>query len=147
MRKILFNSFVLLIFALSSFVFQITSCKKATAQTTSLSYPIQGLWIGTYTVDGQSSVGEQYFSFIIKPDGTIIADTKWGTQQHLAIGTWTLTGSTFNCSFTCVYGSQSNIGVTETSSASWDKAGKLVGNWKNTPPNSGTGNITLNRIN
>ena len=135
-------------FTLASFVFQITSCKKASAQiTTNPTYPIQGLWVGTYTVDGQVSLGEQYFSFIIKPDGTIVADTKGGTQQHLSTGTYTLVGNTLNCSFTCVYGYQSNIGVTETSSATWDKAGILLGNWKNTPPDSGSGNLKLTRVN
>lgn len=147
MRKILFNSFVLLIFALSSFVFQITSCKKATAQTTSLSYPIQGLWIGTYTVDGQSSIGEQYFSFIIKPDGTMIADTKGASEQHIAIGTWNLTGTSLTCTYHYIYGSASNTGVTQTASMIWDKAGKLSGTWSNGSSTSGAGKVTISRIN
>ena len=130
------------------FLVQISSCKKDdTPVTTVLKYPIQGLWIGSYTVDGQDKLGAQYFSFIIKPDGTIIADTKGDNQQHLSIGTYTLNGTTLNCTFTCVYGIQSNIGVTETSTATWDKTGKLLGTWKNTPPNTGSGVITLIRIN
>lgn len=147
MRKFLLSSVVLLIFALASLVFQITSCTKSVAQTTTPTYPIQGLWIGTYTVDGQTSLGEQYFSLIIKPDGTIIADTKGGDKQHLAPGSWTLTGNTLSCIFTCVYGYPSNIGVTEMATATWDKTGKLGGFWKNASQNSGSGVITLTRVN
>ena len=130
------------------FLCQIISCKKdPTPATTVTKYPIQGLWIGTYTVDGQDKLGAQYFSFIIKPDGTLIADTKGDNQQHLSVGTYTLNGSTLNCTFTCVYGIQSNIGITETSTATWDKTGKLLGTWKNIPQNSGSGIITLTRVN
>jgi hypothetical protein len=147
--KKLFNLIMLTMLVLASILFQMSGCKKDDGQVTnpSTSYPIQGLWIGTYTVDGQSGSGEQYFSFIIKPDGTLIADTKEGTQQHLANGTWTLSGTTLSCSFTCVYGFPSNIGITETSTATWDKTGKLTGTWKNIPPRTGSGVIKLTRIN
>lgn len=135
-------------FILAGLLFQISGCTKAdTPVTTVVNYPIEGLWIGTYTVTGQDNLGTQYFSFIIKPDGSIIADTKGDKQQHLAIGNWTLNGTILSTTFTCVYGIQSNIGVTESATATWDKTGKLVGTWKNTPPNSGTGIINLARIN
>lgn len=148
MKKLLLGSVVLAMFSLTSIVFQMTSCRKADAQTgTVVNYSIQGLWIGTYTVDGQSKLGEQYFSFIIKPDGTMIADTKGESRQHLAPGTWTLNGTTLSCNFTCVYGLPSNIGVTEIATATWDKAGKLTGTWKNIAPLTGSGVITMTRIN
>ena len=63
MRKLLLGSIVLTIFAFASILFQMSSCKKAEAQTTATNYPIEGLWIGTYTTDGQPGLGEQYFSF------------------------------------------------------------------------------------
>jgi hypothetical protein len=148
MKKLLMGSIVLVTFAVASLVFQISSCKKADAQATT-TYPIQGLWTGTYAVDGQPGFGLQYFSFILKPDGTMINDTKWSGQQHLAPGTWTLNGNTLSCTFTCVYGLSSNIGITQTSTATWDNTGKLTsGIWQNVPTFSGgSGTFTLTRVN
>jgi hypothetical protein len=147
MKKLLLGSAVLMAFSLSVTIFQITSCKKATAQTNPV-FAIQGLWIGTYTVDGQASLGQQYFSFIIKPDGTMIAETKGSDKQHLAPGTWTLSATKLTCTFTCVYGLPSNIGVTETTTANWDNTGKLTsGIWKNVAPLTGSGTFTLTRVN
>jgi hypothetical protein len=147
MKKLFMASAALITFAIAMTLFQISSCKKSTAQN-SATYPIQGLWIGTYTVDGQPGLGEQYFSFIIKPDGTMINDTKFSNQQHLAPGTWTLSGSTLSCTFTSVYGIPQNIGITETSTATWDNKGKLTtGIWKNVAPLTGSGTFTLSRVN
>ena len=146
-RKFFMASIALTVFAMTLVLFQMSSCKKADAETPK-TYPIEGLWIGTYAVDGQPSLGQQYFSFIIKPDGTMIADTKWASDQHLAPGTWTLNGNILSCSFTCVYGLPTNIGITETSTATWDNTGKLSsGVWKNVYPLSGSGTFTLTRIN
>ena len=136
-------------FAVAITIFQMSSCKKADAQPpVTTTYPIEGLWIGTYTVDAEPGWGDQYFSFIIKPDGTMIADTKLGDVQHLSPGTWTLNGTTLSCSFTCVYGTPADIGIVETTTASWDKTGKLTsGHWKNVLPLTGSGTITLTRVN
>ena len=147
MKKLLMASLTLTVFATALILFQISSCKKANAQTPPTTYSIQGLWIGTYSVDGQPGLGQQYFSFVIKPDGTMINDTKGG-QQHISLGNWSLTGDTLSCSFTCVYGASSNIGVTETTKAYFDKTGKLTsGIWKNIAPINGSGTFTLARIN
>jgi hypothetical protein len=147
MKKLLVGSLVLTLFAAANIIFQMSSCTKTDAQTGSANYPIEGLWIGTYTVDGNPGLGEQYFSFAIKPGGTIITDTKWATQQHLATGTWSLTGTTLTTSFTCVYGLSVNVGITELTTATWDKTGKLAGTWKNIAPLTGSGNIKLTRVN
>lgn len=93
-------------------------------------------------------IGQQYFSFIIKPDGTMITESEWDNQQHLSPGTWTLNGETLSCSFTCVYGLPQHIGITETSTATWNNKGELSsGIWKNVPPVNGSGTFTLKRIN
>ncbi|MEI9958473.1 MAG: hypothetical protein WDM90_19700 [Ferruginibacter sp.] len=150
MKKIFMASIALTTFALAFALFQMTSCKKATAQTpsTPATYPIQGLWVGTYTIDGQAALGQQYFSFVIKPDGSIINDTKYNNQQNLALGNWTLSGTTLSCSFTNMYGQASNFGVSETCTATWDNSGKLTaGIWKNVAPLSGSGTFVLTRIN
>ena len=138
-------SIALTIFALSTMLFQLSSCKKAEAQTNAV-VTIEGLWIGTYTVDGQPSLGSQYFSFIVKPDGTIINDTKGANKQHLSVGTWNLDGTSFTSSFTCVFGTTANVGVSETSTASFDNTGKLTGTWKNVAPITGSGTFSLTKV-
>ena len=149
MKKLFIASAASIVLTISVSLFVLTGCKKEDPKpTTETTYPIQGLWIGTYAVDGQPSLGEQYFSFIIKPDGTMINDTKFSNQQHLAPGTWTLSGNTLSCTFTSVYGIPQNIGITETTTATWDSKGKLTsGIWKNVAPLTGSGTFTLTRIN
>lgn len=149
MKKYFMASVVSIVFTISISAFLLSSCQKDGIQPqTEVVYPIEGLWIGTYKVDGQPGLGEQYFSFIIKPDGTMINDTKFSNQQHLAPGTWTLSGNTLSCTFTSVYGIPQNIGITETTTATWDNKGKLTtGIWKNVAPLTGSGTFTLTRIN
>jgi len=121
-------------------------CQKDSDGKEGSSSPIEGLWVGLYTVDGQ--LGQRYYSFVIKPDGTIINDTKVENQQHLNIGSWTLTGDSFECTATCVYGLPERMGVTETHTATFDKAnGTLInGIWKTVPPINGSGTFTLTKI-
>jgi len=147
MKRLFMASLALTFFAMTITLFQMSSCKKAEAQTANPTYPIEGLWIGTYTVDGQPGLGNQYYSFIVKPDGTMIGDGKAANQQAIAIGTWTLTGTNFSTNFTSVYGA-SGVGVVENATATWSNTGTLVaGVWSNPPPGSGSGTFTMTRIN
>jgi hypothetical protein len=128
------------------------SCKKDnTSQATATAFPIQGLWVGTYSVDGDPGAGQQYFSFIVKPDGTLVCDTKGNgnTKQYIGIGTWTLAGNTLSTTVINIYGNNGvAIGINQTSTSTWDNTGKLTnGIWKNPSPSSGQGTFTLNRIN
>ena len=149
MKKLFLASIALTTFALSIGLFQMTSCKKAEAQVnnTNTTYPIEGLWIGTYTVDSQPALGEQYFALSIKPDSTIVADTKWGTTQHLAPGSWSLSGNTFTCTYTCVYGLPNHIGIEEKITATWSNTGTLIGTWENSPTPTGSGHVVFHRVN
>lgn len=133
--------FVILVFIVTNF-----SCKKDPDIQTPES--IHGLWIGTYTVDGQPGVGQQYFSFVIKPDGTLINDTKSAGQQHLNIGNWTLSGNSFSVTTLCVYGHSSNIGVQETHTATFDSNNGTFTNgiWKNKPPLTGSGTFSISKV-
>jgi len=146
MRKLLMTSMALVIFAISLTLFQLSSCTKTDAEAP-INYPIEGLWIGTYTIAGLPALGEQYFSLIIKPDGTMINDTKYTNQQNLSIGTWTLNGTTLSCTFTNIYGQAVHLGVQETTTSTWDKTGKLSGTWQNVGPQTGSGTIKLTRVN
>jgi len=145
MKRTLMSAIVLLIFSASIIVFQISCQKSAIAQVNNAT--IQGLWIGTYTVAGHAELGQQYFSLVIKPDGTVIADTKGENTQHLAPGTWSISGTQLTCTYTCVYGLPANIGITEIADATWDKTGKLTGTWRDNPNTQGTGEITLTKVN
>lgn len=146
MKKILMSAIVLIVFSLSIILFQI-SCKKGALADPTPVTSIHGLWVGSYTVDDQPGWGEQYFSLIIKPDGTMITDSKGAGQQHLAPGTWTLKSDTLKCSFTCVYGISTNIGIKEVTVAVLDKDGKLRGTWKNAAAPIDSGKIVLSKVN
>jgi len=150
MRKLFLSSFVITTFVFSIAIFQLSSCKKEDTPSTATptTYPIEGLWIGTYSFDGQPSLGQQYFSFIIKPDGTMISDTKLSNQQYLALGTWSLNGSILTSAFSYIYGPAPGAGTAQTTTATWDNTGKLTGTWKNVSPDNGvTGTFTLTRVN
>lgn len=139
--------FTLTIFILGSQ----TSCKKETIREVSNTdtvyqcpASIEGLWIGTHTLSGQP---DQYFSLIIKPDGSLISDTKQDTQQHFATGPWNLSGTSFTGSSTCVYGYPANIGVVLEYNGIWDNANHITGTWNNVPPIINSGTFTLTKVN
>jgi len=146
MKKIFIASAALTVFSAAIILFQISSCKKAEAQT-ARTYPIEGLWIGTYTVDGDLNRGNQYYSLVIKPDGTVILDGKDANQQSLSIGTWTLTGTNFSCHTSSVYG-VSGVGILENITAMWNNSGQLTsGVWSNPSPGTGSGTFSMTRVN
>jgi hypothetical protein len=134
---------VLLFVSLSVLV----SCEKdkTTTPATVTTYPLQGLWTGTSLAAG--STGTIYYSFIIKPDGTMIVDSKPGTVQHISIGTWTQSGTTVSYSYTCIYGSSGSIGLIQSGTGTWDNTGKLSGTWQNVNGVTANGTLTLTRIN
>ncbi|MDO3640969.1 hypothetical protein [Mucilaginibacter sp. L3T2-6] len=147
MKKLLMSAIVLIVFSFAIILFQI-SCKKGALADTKTLPTIKGLWVGSYTVDDQPGWGEQYFSLIIKPDGTMVTDSKGAGQQHLAPGTWTLNNDTLKCDFTCVYGITSNIGIRETTIAVVDKnTGELRGKWKNAAAPVDSGKFILTKVN
>jgi hypothetical protein len=108
---------------------------------------IEGLWIGTYTVDQTPSAGQQYSSYIFKPDGTMISDSKNIGVQNLCVGTWTLTGTTLTSSYQVVYGDPQNIGITQTITATLNNTGKLSGTWENNDTGNYSGTFTMTRVN
>jgi hypothetical protein len=127
--------------------FQLAGCSKDDTPTPA-NTSIDGLWTGSYSISIEPEL-EQYFSLVFKPDGTLINDTKYNGQQHLNIGTWTLSGDQLSCHVVCVYGNSTNLGVEEDFTASFDKVtGKITnGVWKNTPPLDGHGAFQVNKIN
>ena len=111
---------------------------------------ILGLWAGTATTTGGST--PQYFSLIVKTDGTIISDTKTSSNsssQYFSVGTWALNGDLFTYSISNVYGntSPSYIGQTQTGSATFSsQTGNLTnGSWTNPSPSS-SGTFTVAKV-
>lgn len=141
-------------FAITSFaiiIFTLTGCTtdSTKSETNKNSFPIEGIWIGSYTEDGSPELEKQYFSYILKPDGTMIFDGKGNGEQYIAVGTWSLSGKTLSTTYTNIYGENGiSIGVVQTSTSTWDSTGKLVGGiWKNLAPATGQGTFTLTRVN
>ena len=108
---------------------------------------IEGLWIGTYTVDQTPGAGQQYASYAIKPDGTMISDSKNIGVQNICIGTWTLNGTAFASSYQVIYGDSQNIDITQTVTGTLDNTGKLSGTWQNNDTGHYTGTFTMTRVN
>lgn len=106
MKKILMASVAMSVFAVSAFLFQLTSCKKVVAQLPcpecpacpTPTYPVAGLYIGTYSVDSKPQNGDVYYSFVVFPDGTILTKglTELGDTAYQR-GSWELSSdSTFS---------------------------------------------------
>ncbi len=80
----------------------------------------------------------------------MINDSKAAGVQHLAIGTWTLTGDTvLVTNATAIYGGASNIGINQTHSAVFNKTTGIlsVGTWNNNSGPAGSGTFTLIKVN
>lgn len=127
MRKIAF-AFLLLTSTLFNF-----SCTQDDDVPTP-TYPIQGLWIGTYSYNpGTSGVQTpQYLSFIIKPNGALIVETTDAGNNYMATGTWTMVGTTLECKY--IY-TNSALGVQlrQMATATFSNSGSLTnGTWTNT---------------
>ncbi len=118
----------LLTTVLASLLF-ISSCKKDTpmdppAQT----YPIEGLWIGTYSVDQIPEQGGLFYSFIIYPGGVLLTKGKGGDgNDHYSTGTWTLTSSNiFSGTITTFPSDAAGLTVTQNITATYSNTGELT---------------------
>lgn len=134
----------LILFVIST---QLGCTKNNTTNNNPTPTSILGLWAGTAITTGGTT--PQYFSLIVKADGTIISDTKTSSNlssQYFSVGTWSLNGDLFTYSISNVYGNTlpSYIGQTQTGSATFSsQTGNLTnGSWTNPSPfSSGTFNV------
>jgi|SRR5688572_28109592 len=143
------NIKLLTVFLMSS-ILLFSSCEKEECEPEAPNtYPIEGLWIGTYKYDPGVSPNQnlQYFSFVIKPGGSLIVESKDGNVDYFARGTWTLNGTTLTCTYTYPT-SVNNVPLTQTATATYETSGKLVnGKWNNTSNVNEKGTFTMNRVN
>lgn len=137
MKTILKSSLVLLLFAASIVIIEMSCKKTVTAQCPTATYPIAGLWIGTYKTD-QVAHDPLYFSFVINPDGTLIVKSKGAPPAQPTIygtGTWTLTGNVFSFAFSTI--NYSSV-VSQKGTLTFSNTGVLSGGtWQNTSSDNG----------
>ena len=171
MKKILMGSLVLTAFSLAILLFEMSSCKKATAQTTTVydtvkvivhdsikycpgsTYPVAGLYTGTYSVNSNFNIPGQFdYSFTIYPNGSFITRTAQTGGTIFASGKWALSGNNvFTATSTSFYGSQGSP-VTQVFTANFSNSGVLTnGVWRdsintNSTPLAGTFS-TMQRVN
>ena len=112
-------------------------------------YPVEGLWIGTYTIDNSpSESGIYFYSYVVYPDGSIlIKGTGADGNSYYSIGTWTLSDSTkFSATYTTI--NFSGPQVTQTLTAKFSNTGKMTeGVWADTKNGSETGKLSMQRVN
>jgi hypothetical protein len=105
------------------------SCTKEEPDTKPHNLP--GLWIGTATTDQFPDQGNLYYSFIIKPDGTLLTEGKvFNGNTYYSRGSWTLDADTLRCTYTTI--NFPHVTVTQSAKFFYDKpAGTLTsGTWR-----------------
>ena len=135
--------------AFISLVVVLPGCEKDSDDDDPTPASIEGLWIGTYSVNGHPNVAPEYYSLIIKPDGTVVNETRGLNQQHFSVGNWALTGNSFTCTTTCVYGASVNIDAVQTHTATFDKTNGTITNgiWTDVvSPLNLTGTFTMTKV-
>jgi hypothetical protein len=128
MKTLLKSSLVLLLFSASIIVFEVSCKKDSVAQCPSATYPVAGLWIGTYQTD-QVSHAPLFCSFSIYPDGTFLGKFKGNPPAQdvaYATGTWTQVGDSVQYHTTTL--NYSTV-VEQKGAMKFDNSGKLTGGY------------------
>lgn len=141
-------------FTLAAFLtiaFAVSSCQKdSTSSTTApTTYPVEGLWTGTFTVDNTPSQPGTYFeSYAVYPDGSILVKTLAADGNiYYSTGNWTLS-NTNEFSATFISMNFNGAQVTQTLTANFSNTGKMTnGVWTDTVNGSQTGKFSVTRIN
>jgi hypothetical protein len=147
MKKILMASLAMTLFAASAITFQLTSCKKAVAQIPDCPecaecpapiYPVEGIYIVTYSVDSKPQNGDLYYSFVVFPDGSILTKgiTEFGDTTYQK-GAWQLSGDSI---FTANIATFSEPSTLQTITGKFFSDGKISNSkWKDTFNPNGEG--------
>jgi hypothetical protein len=106
-------------------------------------YPIQGLWVGTYTA-AVNGGNPYFFSFTVFADGSLNYKSKGaGNTTFYAYGSWALAGTSFTFSVTEV-----SSGHVQQGSASYNSNNGTLSSGIITDSTAGTNATwTLNRVN
>ena len=109
-----------------------SSCTKEAdttpAETTEPTYPVEGLWLGTYTVNGQTSQGSLFYSFAVYPDGTLFTKgTGADGKTYYSTGTWTWQSSRSNIFVgTITTINSGGLPITQRITATWSNKGVMT---------------------
>ncbi|MEX6686097.1 hypothetical protein QTN47_01245 [Danxiaibacter flavus] len=119
------------------------SCKKDTDKP----YPttIEGLWIGTYTVN-ELTQDPQFYSFSIKPGGDILVEGKGGDDvTYYSAGTWKLSNDTLKAE---IHSINVNVKVTQSLTAIFDPMNRKLKNgvWKDIAGASLSGTFQMDKV-
>jgi autotransporter-associated beta strand protein len=124
-----------------------TTIKIDTLVLTNPKNPVTGLWVGTYTIDGNVAYGTFYYSWAVFPDHTII--TRGGAQNGITwtgAGTWSLSAdSTFTADTNGTDPSEGNVPQHITAKYSSVNGTMTNGKVAYTNGNSQTQSFTLER--
>lgn len=118
---------------LSSCTKEADSTPATTADT--LTYRVEGLWLGTYSVNGQPGATGLFYSFAVYPDGTILTkSTGTDGKTYYSAGTWSWQSSASNV-FVAIITTINTGGlpITQRFTTTWSKTGVMTdGTWMDT---------------
>ena len=142
--KLIITAFLVTILAVASWK------KDSTTPTpTTPTYQVEGLWIGTFTVDNDpTQPATYYYSYAVYPDGTILVKSLGADgNNYYSTGTWSLSSSNvFSATFISI--NFNGPQVTQTMTANYSNTGKMTeGVWSDTINGSQTGKLTMGRVN
>lgn len=141
--------FILAVFLVT--VLAVSSCQKDSTPppTPTPTYPVEGLWIGTFTVDNNpSQAGTYFYSYAVYPDGSILVKTLAADgNNYYSPGKWTLSNANeFSATFTSL--NFSGAEVTQTITANFSDSGKMTnGVWTDIKNATQTGKFSVERVN
>lgn len=138
------KSRVAVIIGFAIIMFSQTGCTKDDDNEIPVTYPIQGLWEGTYTVGSGNPVPAGtsfYFSFSIYPGGKVSYKSKgyyMGSSEYItfADGTWTLTGTEYNFTVTTINIAGGGTQQTQIGKATYNSSNGTLSNGTFTNSNS-----------
>src|SRR5690242_7575292 len=129
-----------------------SACKKDTTTPApeSPTYPIEGLWIGTQTVDNDpSATTDNYYSLVIYKDGSILTKGKGADgNTYYATGSWSLSpNNIFTATITTLL--FNGPAVTQKFTFTFSDVGEMTdGRWEDTINGSQVGHFsTMKRVN
>ena len=143
--KIIFACFLTSLFAFSS------CSKDSTKPTTPATptYPVEGLWIGTFTVNNNpSQSGTYFYSYAVYTDGSIIVKSiPADGNTYYSAGKWALSNTNvFSATFTSM--NFNGPQVTQTITANFSNIGEMTdGTWTDKINASQAGTLSMKRVN
>lgn len=127
------------IIAILAFTFLITSCSKDPVPTPTPTYPVEGLWVGTFSAPTFPS---QFYSFIVYPGGVLLTKGQGSDgKYYYSSGTWSLSSNnTFSGTIVSFVTPNGGSPVTQSITATYSNNGNMTGGtWVDTNNPNGTG--------